>query len=63
MTHSFQPNSTHTDVIGSLRKGGLQVLRWHTYNVFNIECKDKTHPYVVNHFNCVTNGFVYKGGE
>jgi hypothetical protein len=62
MTYYFQSGSTHINLL-NLRKGGLRILSWFTTNVFNIEFSERTHPYVVNHFNGVLDRFVEKGGE
>ncbi len=53
MTHNVYANSIHTDITFNLRKGMLQVFSCFTPHVFNIEFKEETHPYVVNHFNFI----------
>lgn len=55
MTYSCLSNSTPTDIICHLRKGGLQSLSWFTSNFYNLNIKDETHPYVnqcSNSFAC-----------
>jgi hypothetical protein len=55
MTNSFQLYSANMDVVGNLRKGGLQIFSCFTFNVFSFNIKDETHPYVnqcSNYFDC-----------
>jgi hypothetical protein len=63
MTCSFWSPSNHVNVLGNMRKGGLQIFSWFVTNVFYFKVNERTHPYGVNHFNGVMGELVYKGGK